>query len=60
MMEKGGNMPVILRHDAVTLFQRCFVVGRGHPLIQVIDQCEAGVMDGGYFLHHTDAPVKIG
>lgn len=50
---------VVLHHDVEAFLQRGLVVAGGHALVQVVDECEVGVVDRMGFLQDTDAPVKI-
>ena len=60
MMCYGADQPVVLRHDAKSLFQGGFLIAGSHSFIQIIDNRQMGIVLGARFLHNTDAPVEIG
>jgi len=60
-VEQGGlHVAVVAAHDAEALGEGGAVVARGHAFVEVVDECEAGVVQRLALLHHADAPVEVG
>ena len=59
-MQDGTYPTIMLRHDSETFFQRSFVVSGSHPLVQIVYECEVGIVQMLGLLHDADAPIEIG
>lgn len=58
-MRHGSNQPVMLCHDPKSFFEGCFLIPGSHSLLQIVDDCQVGIVQSTCFLHDADAPVEI-
>ena len=55
----GRDGAVVAAHDVEAFDERGAVVARGESLVEVVHQCQVGVMQVPGLLHDADAPVEV-
>lgn len=60
MMCCGTYQSVVLGHDTESFFERCFLILGSHPFVQIVDNCQVGIVQVACFLHDAYAPVEVG